>query len=401
MSAKPIFFVRDSLPFAARGLFRVLERLQHGRLTLELPDGTERVFNGCHAGPDARFAIRDWRAIGIMLRRSDIGVAECWRDGLVATPDMTAFLLLCARNQQALADVFYGNPVVAFALRAAHALRSNTRAGAQRNIHAHYDLGNAFYRLWLDRSMTYSSAVFAHPGETLERAQDAKYERILDQLGIDSTHHVLEIGCGWGGFAEYAARTRGCRVTGITISKAQLAFAQDRIRAAGLEAFVDLRFCDYRDLGGEFDRVVSIEMVEAVGEAYWDRYFQIVRRSLKPGGRAMVQSIVIDEVAFDRYRSTSDFIREYIFPGGMLPSVERFLAHARDAGLAVGEPFRFGRDYAETVRRWHRAIDANEAAVRGLGFDDAFLALWRFYLHYCEAGFEVGRIDVVQIELSR
>src|SRR6185295_13281543 len=192
-----------------------------------------------------------------------------------------------------------------------------------------------------------------------------------------------------------------CRVTGITISRAQLAFAQDRIRRAGLEAFVNLRFCDYRDLAGEFDRVVSIEMVEAVGEKYWPAYFATLRRSLKAGGRAMIQSIVIDEAAFERYRRTSDFIREYIFPGGMLPSVERFVAHARDAGMAAGVPFRFGQDYAETLRRWRRAIDEQEAAIRAQGFDDAFLALWRFYLHYCEAGFDAGRIDVIQVELSR
>jgi cyclopropane-fatty-acyl-phospholipid synthase len=401
LSAKPIPYDQDPVPFSARGLLRVLEKLQYGRLTVELPDGSTRTFNGREPGPDARVTLRDWSAIATLLRKSEIGVAECWRDGLLATPDMTAFLTLCARNEKALADVFYGNPVVAFMLRCAHALRANTRAGARKNIHAHYDLGNDFYRLWLDPSMTYSSAVFSHPGEALERAQDAKYERILQQLGIDSSHHVLEIGCGWGGFAEYAARTRGCRVTGITISRAQLAFAQERIRRAGLEAFVDLRFCDYRDLAGEFDRVVSIEMVEAVGEKYWPAYFATVRRSLKAGGRAMIQSIVIDEAAFERYRRTSDFIREYIFPGGMLPSVERFVAHAREAGLAAREPFRFGKDYAETLRRWRRAIDEHEAGIRAQGFDDAFLALWRFYLHYCEAGFEAGRIDVIQVELAR
>ena len=233
MSAKPIAYDRPSVPFAARSLFGILERLQCGRLSLELPDGSMRVFTGREAGPEARFAIRDWSAIAIMLRKSEIGVAECWRDGLVDTPDMTAVLVLCARNQAALSKVFYGNPLVALLLRIAHVLRPNTRAGSRKNIHAHYDLGNAFYRLWLDETMTYSSGIFGHPGERLEEAQDKKYERILGKLGIDSSHHVLEIGCGWGGFAEYAARTRGCHVTGVTISKAQLAFAQERIRRAG------------------------------------------------------------------------------------------------------------------------------------------------------------------------
>lgn len=401
MSAKYLPFIGDDVPLAARALFRVLERLEHGRLTIELPDGTTRTFAGASPGPDARLAIRDWKAVGVMLRRSDVGIGECWRDGLVATPDMTAFLLVCLANERALSEVFYGNPLVAFMLRVAHALRPNTRAGAKKNIHAHYDLGNDFYSLWLDATMSYSSALFTQPEEPLERAQDAKYERILRELEVEAGHHVLEIGCGWGGFAEYAARTRGCRVTGITISRAQLEYARERIRRAGLEAFVELRFCDYRDLAGEHDRVVSIEMFEAVGERYWPGYFQAVRKALKPGGRAAIQAITIDESIFERYRATSDFIREYIFPGGMLAPVERFARCAGEAGLSAGVPYLFGRDYAETLRRWRQAIDAREAEVRALGFDDAFLALWRFYLHYCEAGFEAGRIDVMQVVLER
>jgi cyclopropane-fatty-acyl-phospholipid synthase len=401
VSASPLRFSREPIPFAARSLFRLLGRLHCGRLTLELPDGDNRTFTGAQPGPEAWLEIRDWKAIGIMLRKSEIGVAECWRDGLIATRDMTAFLQLCALNFKALEDVFYGNRVVALGLRLAHALRPNTRSGAKKNIHAHYDIGNDFYALWLDPSMTYSSALFASPGQSLQAAQDAKYERILATLDVQAVHHVLEIGCGWGGFAEYAARTRGCRVTGITISRAQLAYAQERIRRAGLAALVELRFCDYRDLEGRFDRIVSIEMVEAVGERFWPMYFETVRNRLKPGGRASIQSIVIAEEAFEQYRRTSDFIREYVFPGGMLPSVERFVACARHAGLETREPFLFGRDYSETLRRWRAAIAEHEAQVRAFGFDDAFLAIWRFYLHYCEAGFEMGRIDVMQIELAR
>ncbi|QJR09595.1 Tuberculostearic acid methyltransferase UfaA1 [Usitatibacter rugosus] len=401
MSAKPIPFVNESVPIAARGLFRILERLQYGRLSIELPDGSTRTFQGREHGPDAQVVLRDWGAIATLLRKSEIGVAECWRDGRLATPDMTAFLMLCARNEKPLADVFYGNPIVAFMLRCAHALRANTRSGAKKNIHAHYDLGNDFYKLWLDPSMTYSSAVFSGQARTMQEAQEAKYERILATLGVEASHQVLEIGCGWGGFAEYAARTRGCHVTGITISRAQLEYAQARIQAAGLEAFVHLRFCDYRDLAGQYDRVVSIEMVEAVGERYWPEYFATIQRSLKAGGRACIQAITIDEAAFEQYRKTSDFIREYIFPGGMLFSVERATALAKAAGLEAREPFRFGPDYAETLRRWRTAIDSEEGAIRKLGFDDAFLAIWRFYLHYCEAGFDVGRIDVVQMELAK
>jgi len=390
------------LPFVARTLFRFLAKLDSGRLTLTLPDGQSRTFPGARPGIEAHLHIRDWTAISIMLRRSDIGVGECWRDGLIDSPDMTAFLGLCAANQVALEKVFYGNPLVAAAFRIAHLLRPNTRAGSKKNIHAHYDLGNAFYGLWLDETMSYSSAVFdpVRP-MSLAQGQLEKYDRIIRELGIGAGDHVLEIGCGWGGFAERAAATTGCRVTGVTISRAQLEFAQARIARAGLADRVDLRFCDYRDLEGTYDRIVSIEMVEAVGERFWPGYFQVLHDRLKPGGRAMVQSIVIAEEAFEKYRRTSDFIREYIFPGGMLPTVARFAAEARRPGLRVGEAFLFGPDYAETLRRWRTAIDHREGGIRGLGFDEAFLKLWRFYLHYCEAGFEAGRIDVMQVELSR
>lgn len=392
--------IQGPLPWNARALFRLLTRLDTGHLVLTTPDGVRRRFAGARDGPTAELAIRDWSAIAAMTRGAEIGIFECWRDGLLATPDMTTFLKLCAANQLALERVFYGNPVTALLLRLAHALRPNTRAGARKNIHAHYDLGNDFYALWLDRGMTYSSALFSATDD-LAAAQDAKYDRLLDVLGVDSSHHVLEVGCGWGGFAERAAATRGCRVTGLTISQAQLDFGRARMEKAGLADPVDLRFCDYRDARGQYDRIVSIEMVEAVGERYWPAYFSTLRERLKPGGRAAIQSIVIAEGAFDRYRRSSDFIRQYIFPGGMLPSVSRFVAQARAAGLEARTPFLFGRDYAETLRRWRRDFDAREDEVRALGFDSRFLAAWRFYLHYCEAGFDAGRVDVMQIELVR
>jgi cyclopropane-fatty-acyl-phospholipid synthase len=391
-----------ALPFAARTLFPLLSRLGTGRLTVVTPDGTRRVFAGARPGPVAELEIRHWKAVGRMVRAAEIGIAECWRDGLIATGDMTAFLELCVANEQALSDVFYGNPVVAFLFRLAHWLRPNTRAGSRKNIHAHYDLGNDFYALWLDRTMTYSSGLFvAGHGESLAAAQEAKYERMLEALGVASGHHVLEIGCGWGGFAEYAARTRGCRWTGITISRAQLEFATERIRSAGLADRVELRFQDYRDLSGEFDRIVSVEMIEAVGERWWPAYFRKLRECLKRGGRASIQAITIDEAAFERYRRSSDFIREYIFPGGMLGSVERYSAQARAAGLLVHEPFRFGPHYAETLRRWRAAVCAKEGEIRALGFDERFLAIWRFYLHYCEVGFNTKRTDVVHLGLER
>jgi cyclopropane-fatty-acyl-phospholipid synthase len=250
--------------------------------------------------------------------------------------------------------------------------------------------------------MTYSAGLFGEGLEgSLEQAQEAKYERMLEELGVTADHHVLEIGCGWGGFAEYAAQTRGCRWTGVTISQAQLDYATQRIRAAGLEDRVTLRFQDYRDLEGEYDRIVSVEMIEAVGERWWPAYFKKVRDSLVPGGRASIQAITIDEAAFEKYRRSSDFIREYIFPGGMLASVERLSKEAGDAGLVAREPFRFGAHYAETLRRWRERIDAREREVKSLGFDDKFLAIWRFYLHYCEVGFNARRIDVVHLGLER
>ncbi len=392
----------ERAPWAARTLFSLLSRLAAGRLVLVTPEGIRRTFIGTACGPSAVLVVREWGAIGAMLRRAEIGVFESWRDGRIATPDMTAFLELCAANESALADVFHGHPVSAWLLRMAHRLRPNTRAGSRKNIHAHYDLGNDFYQLWLDRTMSYSSAIFPASGSVeLESASDAKNDRILATLGVERHHELLEIGCGWGGFAERAATTTGCHVTGLTISPAQLEFAKKRIEGAGLTDRVDLRFCDYRDSAGQFDRVVSIEMVEAVGERYWPTYFSTVRERLKPGGRAMIQSIVIAEEAFENYRSTSDFIREYIFPGGMLPTVARIGEQARSAGLAVREVFPFGGDYAQTLRRWRTRFDACEAEVRALGFDDAFLAAWRFYFHYCEAGFNAGRVSVVQVELER
>jgi cyclopropane-fatty-acyl-phospholipid synthase len=281
-------------------------------------------------------------------------------------------------------------------------LRANTKAQAKKNIFAHYDLSNAFYRLWLDETMTYSSAVFdGNHEQSMASAQNAKYERILHILKPLPGQSILEIGCGWGGFAEYAAKTRGVKVTGITLSEAQLEYAQKRIAAAQLNQLVDLRLIDYRDVQGQFDYVVSIEMFEAVGERYWTTYFKAVHDRLKPDGRALIQSITIAEEVFPRYRETSDFIREYIFPGGMLAPIPRFIADAKKAGLTAGEPYRFGLDYANTLKWWLQRLNAKVDEIKPLGFDEKFLQIWRFYLCYCEAGFRTGRTDVMQLELTR
>jgi cyclopropane-fatty-acyl-phospholipid synthase len=390
------------LPAVARMFYGLMKRLDAGTLTFTSPDGHTTIFRGTHEGPVADLRFADWGVAKEAFKSADIGLAECYRDGRMMTSDLTAFLMLCTVNQSAFEQVFYGKPLVAMLFRIKHMLRHNHRANARKNISAHYDLSNDFYREWLDATMTYSSALFhGDTTQPMEQAQTAKYERILQVLHPQQGDTILEIGCGWGGFAEHAAKTRGVRVTGITLSTQQLAFAKQRIAAAGLDALVDLQLIDYRDVPGQFDHVVSIEMFEAVGERYWPTYFKTVHQRLKPGSRAVIQAITIAEDAFPRYRETSDFIREFIFPGGMLAPIPRFIADANKAGLAAGEPFRFGIDYAETLKWWLHRVNEKVASIRPMGFDDKFLQIWRFYLCYCEAGFRTGRTNVIQIELQR
>ena len=399
LSALP---VEAKLPAIAKVFYSLMKRLDSGSLSFTSPEGYTTIFRGAHEGVRADLRFADWGVASEAFKSAEIGLAECYRDGRVFTSDLTAFLMLCTENQSALESVFYGKPLVALMFRIKHMLRSNTRANARKNIHAHYDLSNDFYRLWLDDTMTYSSAVFHGDYSTpMAEAQTAKYERILQVLNPAPGATILEIGCGWGGFAEHAARTRNVKVTCITLSRAQLEFAAARITAAGLDQLVELHLIDYRDVRGEFDYVVSIEMFEAVGERFWPTYFKAVHDRLKRGGRAVIQSITIDEAAFPRYRETSDFIREYIFPGGMLAPIPRFIADANAAGLSAGEPFRFGIDYAETLKWWLHRVNEKVADIKLLGFDEKFLQLWRFYLCYCEAGFRTGRTNVMQIELAK
>ncbi len=394
--------VEVRLPAAARTFYAIMQRLDCGVLTFTSPEGFTTQFRGRHDGPHADLRFADWGVAVEALKSAEIGLAECYRDHRLSTSDLTAFLSLCLANQRALESVFYGKPLVALLFRIKHFLRSNTREQARKNISAHYDLSNDFYRLWLDQTMSYSSGLFAgNTAMTMAEAQIAKYERVLQILQPQPGQSILELGCGWGGFAEYAAMTRGVNITGITLSTEQLGFARERIANAGLVGQVDLQLVDYRDVLGRYDFVVSIEMFEAVGERYWPTFFRTVHARLKPGGRALVQTITIAEQAFERYRATSDFIREYIFPGGMLVPIPRFVAGAERAGLSAGEPFRFGLDYAETVRRWLASVNRQTGAIKTMGFDDQFLQLWRFYLCYCEAAFRAGRTDVMQIELRR
>jgi cyclopropane-fatty-acyl-phospholipid synthase len=388
-------------PLSSRLFLRLLKRLVHGHLQLTTPHGNTLMFGDLHQPPSAQLHIRDWRACASMLRSGDIGFAESYANGWIETPDLSALLRLCLRNQSELERMLFGGKLSSLWYRLLHWLRPNTRQGSRKNIQAHYDLGNDFYRLWLDRSWTYSSALFADDrSQSLESAQAAKYQRIIDQLGLRGGDHVLEIGCGWGGFAEHAAQ-RGIRVHGVTISPAQLQVAQQRLSASGLQSLAKVELRDYRDLDGQYDAVVSIEMFEAVGEQFWPQYFSNVAARLRRNGKALIQSITIAEDYFERYRNTSDFIRQYIFPGGMLPSPERFKLAARQAGLRTLDQYRFGRDYAETLRRWQHAFLQRRDEIVAQGFDQRFLRLWQLYYAYCEAGFDEERTDVIQFLLHK
>ncbi|HPV22658.1 MAG TPA: cyclopropane-fatty-acyl-phospholipid synthase family protein [Casimicrobium sp.] len=394
-----------SLPMAARVLFKLLPNLRHGRLTVTLPDRSQHEFGQDGQGIHAHLDIRDLAICSQVLTGGDVAFGEGYFNGLWDTPDLPALLTLLARNQNELMPAFYGRGWKGWLFRLRHILRANSRKQAKKNIEAHYDLGNAFYRVWLDATMTYSSALFERDRDVaLDVAQTAKYERILNEINPPAGGHILEIGCGWGGFAEHAAKTRGVRVTGITLSSSQLEYARERIARAGLQSLVRLELCDYRDvakrLGAQFDGVASIEMFEAVGQKYWASFFKAVQSVLKPGARACVQVITIDESRFEQYAATSDFIQQYIFPGGMLPSPERFFAGAAQAKLAVPVKFEFGQDYAETLRRWLHTFDVAHETISEQGFSAQFIKLWRFYMAYCIAGFEAGSTNVAQYTLT-
>lgn len=324
-----------------------------------------------------------------------IGFGESYMDGDWDSSDLAQLIEVLARR-----PVMRGFAARRLWHRLDHLKRANTRDGSRRNIAAHYDLGNDFFRLWLDPSMTYSSALFADPGETLEAAQERKYRNLAAMLGLRSGMRVLEIGCGWGGFAEIAARDHGCQVLCLTLSQEQHDYARARIAAAGLSDRVEIRLQDYRDVTGRFDRIASIEMVEAVGEDNWPTYFGVLRDRLAPGGSAGVQVITIADDRYARYRRRPDFIQRHIFPGGMLPSPGAFAAAAGAAGLAIDAEQRFGASYARTLGDWHRAFDQAWPQIAAQGFDERFRRMWKFYLGYCEGGFRAGAVDVAQYVLS-
>jgi cyclopropane-fatty-acyl-phospholipid synthase len=394
----------ETAPAAARAVFRLLERLRVGTLDVQLPDGSQAHFGSGRTGePRAAIRLHDWRVCSAALRRGDIGFAESWIDGHWHSPDLVSLLTLFIANREAVESVIYGTWWGALACRVRQLLHRNSRQGSRKNIHAHYDIGNRFYREWLDESMNYSSALFEGDLEQpMARAQDAKVRRALRECGVRPGERLLEIGCGWGALAETAALDFGARVTGVTLSSEQLAYAQDRLRQAGVAERCELRLQDYREIDDEpFDAIASIEMFEAVGREYWGGFFATLRDRLKPGGRACIQTITIRDDLFERYLRSTDFIQQYIFPGGLLPSRETFRAEVRRAGLELVNELPFGADYAETLRRWRHSFLLRDSRLRQLGMDTRFMRTWEFYLAYCEAAFATGNTDVVQFTLRK
>ena len=380
-----------------RPLERLLGRVLCGAIQVVLPDGRTLTGRGASPGPHAALVLRRWRALVRLAAAGDVGLAESYRDGDWTTPDLLALLEFGLRNEAAWGGSLDAWPPVRGCLRALHAARANTRRGSRRNIAFHYDLGNDFYAQWLDPSLLYSSALYRDDAQSLEEAQACKLERVaellrLSDLGAEA--QVLEIGCGWGALAVHLAGRHAAAVAALTISERQLLHARRSVEAHGLAARVDFRLQDYRDVRGEFDRIVSIEMLEAVGEPYWPVFFATLRDRLRPGGRAVVQVITIDDAHFQSYRQGADFIQRFVFPGGMLPSPGALRAQAERAGLSMHTAERFGIGYASTLREWRRRFLAAWPAIARMGFDDAFRRLWEYYLCYCEAGFRSGRIDV-------
>ena len=385
---------------SVRLILKMLGALKDGALLLKAPDGSVQLY-GDHSHP-ITLELKDWSMCAAVLRSGDIGFAETFIAGHWKTDNLPGLIELLIRNRSTIEALIYGTWWGSLLYRAKHFLNRNSRSGSKKNIHAHYDIGNHFYQLWLDPSMSYSSALFAQPGDTdLERAQWAKYRRILGQLDLAPGARVLEIGCGWGAFAELAAREQGAHVTGLTLSTEQLAYARQRMDKAGLADHADLQLCDYRDSAGQYDAIASIEMFEAVGQQYWSSYFECVARNLKTGGRACIQTIVIADELFERYRKGTDFIQQYIFPGGMLPSPREFRRCAAEHGLTVTDAFCFGLDYAETLRQWRHSCLLQQVAVERQGFDLHFLRTWEFYLAYCEAAFRASNTDVIQFTLVK
>lgn len=389
------------LPRWSETIFSIIQRIERGTLSFSLPDGRTFVARGGQAGPDGHFHVHNPQLFTRMVREGEMGFAEAYMDGWWDSPDLQKFLDVALLNNDLIGRGMPGAGLVRAYERLRHWLRSNTKRGSRRNISHHYDLGNDFYGLWLDETMTYSSGLYSGQGETLVEAQANKYEAICERIGLKRDDRVLEIGCGWGGFAEHAIREHGVHVTGLTLSREQHDFARKRLFEAGLAERADIQLRDYRDERGTYDAIASIEMFEAVGERYWPTYFNTVRDRLKPDAMASIQMITIAEHLFEGYRKSTDFIQKYIFPGGMLaaPSVAR--AEAERSGLEVSGSFEFGESYSRTLREWHETFNHRWNDVANLGFDDRFRRMWNFYLTICAACFAAGTTNVTQLALRK
>lgn len=387
------------LPLGMKLMLHILGSIRIGSLDVRLPNGETRHFEGSRPGPHGSIRFNDYRIISRVLASGDVGFGEAYVDGCWDSPDLAALLEVLHRNEPHF-PMYEKNVLGRLWGWLQHRRRANHKDGSKANIEYHYDLGNMFYKMWLDDTMAYSSAVFSSPSQTLVDAQLNKFRLMYDRLGLESDHHLLEIGSGWGGFAIYAAQRSGCRVTSITLSREQLDEARRRARAAGVADRVNFELRDYRDIEDRYDRVVSIEMYEAVGEEYWPGYFKAIHDALKPGGRAAIQGITIAPQAFAKYRTSRDFIQKHIFPGGMLCPPGLFQDLAAQQGLVPLEPRFYARDYADTLAHWHRnVLSAREHVVQQ--FDERFLRLWRYYLAYSECGFRAGSLDLMQVTLER
>ena len=392
---------QQNLPRYFARVFDLVGKLNSGRVDFILPDGRRFRAEGLKPGPVAEVTINNPDVFARLVREGDLGFCDAYLDGWWTTPDLQAFMDFIHADNDDMYDGFPGMALVRAWEKARFWFQSNTKRQALKNISYHYDLGNDFYSLWLDDTMTYSSALFNTSQESLEKAQIAKYASMVDQMGVKPGDHVLEIGCGWGGFAEYAAKERGLKVTGLTISKEQLEYAQKRIKSKGLSDKVNLKLQDYRDETGVYDGVASIEMFEAVGEKYWPVYFDKIKQCLKPGKQATLQIITIQDARWEVYRKSVDFIQKYIFPGGMLPSPSVLRKEVHRAGLSVQHSIEFGKSYSQTLRRWFEVFNNKWDNINSLGFDDRFRRMWNFYLTSCAATFESGNCDVTQITLQK
>lgn len=392
---------QKDLPRYFPAVFELATKINRGRIDFVMPDGRMFRAEGRDAGPVCALHVHNADTFARLMREGELGFCDAYMEGWWDSPDLQAFSDFLRSDNDVLYDGFPGMYFVRAFERLRHWMNSNSKTQARKNISYHYDLGNEFYALWLDETMTYSSAIFRTGQESMEAAQIAKYASMVDQMGARPGDHVLEIGCGWGGFAEYAARERGLRVTGLTISEEQLKYASERIEKAGLSDLVEFKLQDYRDETGQYDGIASIEMFEAVGEKYWPIYFQTVRDRLKPGKQATLQIITIEDARFDVYRKGVDFIQKYIFPGGMLPSPTALKSEIQRAGMNFVNSVEFGESYSQTLRRWYDTFNARWDEVQAHGFDERFRRMWNFYLTSCAAAFQSGSCDVTQITISR